>query len=111
MVAINTNAIFAQNTEKKTFYDFRMNTIDGKQFSFSQLKGKKVLIVNTASKCGFTPQYAELEKLNRLYGGNKFIILAFPANNFGAQEPGTNKEIAEFCAENYEVSFQLFEKI
>ena len=103
--------IFAQNTEKKSFYDFKMKTIDGKDFDFSPLKGKKVLIVNTASQCGFTPQYEDLEKLNKLYGGDKFVILGFPANNFGAQEPGTNAEIIEFCKKNYGVTFQLFEKI
>ncbi|SDJ92226.1 glutathione peroxidase [Catalinimonas alkaloidigena] len=101
------------NTEampgKKSFYDFTMTSLEGKEINFSQYKGKKVLVVNTASKCGFTPQYAELEKLNKMYG-NKVVILGFPANNFGGQEPGSNEEIAEFCEKNYGVDFQMFEK-
>ena len=74
-------------------------------------QGKKVLVVNTASQCGFTPQYKELEELNKTYSGTNFVILGFPANNFAGQEPGTNKEIAEFCSRNYGVTFQMFEKI
>jgi glutathione peroxidase len=101
----------ASAQEQKSFYDFSMKTIDGKDFSFSQLKGKKVMIVNTASMCGYTPQYAELEKLHKEHGGEKFVILGFPANNFGEQEPGSNQEIKEFCAKNYGVTFQMFEKI
>lgn len=99
----------AQKTE--SFYDFKMKALDGKVFDFSQLKGKKVLIVNTASMCGNTPQYSELEKLYKTYGGDNFIILGFPANNFGAQEPGSNKEIMEFCKKKYAVTFPMFEKI
>ena len=91
-------------------YDFKVNSLDGKEIDFSQYKGKTLLIVNTASKCGNTPQYADLQKLHEQYG-NKVIILGFPANNFGGQEPGTNKEIASFCKENYGVTFQMFEKI
>ncbi len=94
----------------KSFYDFKFKTLDGKEFDFSQLKGKKVLIVNTASQCGNTPQYSELQELYKKYGGDKFIILGFPANNFNAQEPGSNKEIQEFCTKNYSVSFPMFEK-
>ncbi len=88
-----------------------MKTIEGKEFSFSELKGKKVMIVNTASFCGNTPQYAAMEKLYKTYGGTGFVILGFPANNFGKQEPGSNKEIVEFCRSNYGVSFPMFEKI
>jgi glutathione peroxidase len=91
-------------------YDFKMTSIDGQEIDFSQYKGKNLLIVNVASKCGFTPQYAELEKLHEAYG-DKLVILGFPANNFGSQEPGTNLEIAEFCEKNYGVKFQMFEKI
>lgn len=91
-------------------YDFKIESIDGKQIDFSQYKGKTLLIVNTASKCGNTPQYEELQKLHELYG-SKVTILGFPANNFGGQEPGTNLQIAEFCKANYGVTFQMFEKI
>jgi glutathione peroxidase len=104
-------SIFCFAVKQGSFYDFKMKTIDGKEFDFAQLKGKKVLIVNTASMCGNTPQYTELEKLYKKYGGDKFVILGFPANNFGAQEPGSNKEIMEFCKKSYGVSFPIFEKI
>jgi glutathione peroxidase len=95
----------------KTFYDFHAKTIDGKDFDFHSLKGKKVLVVNTASKCGFTPQYKQLEELYKTYGGDKFTIIGFPANNFMKQEPGENSEIKEFCTKNYGVTFQMMEKI
>lgn len=91
-------------------YDFKMNALDGKSVDFSQYKGKTLLIVNVASKCGYTPQYTDLQKLHELYG-NKLTILGFPADNFGHQEPGTNAEIGEFCKKNYGVTFQMFEKI
>lgn len=93
-----------------SLYDFKMNAIDGKPIEFSAYKGKTLLIVNVASKCGYTPQYADLQKLHETYG-NKVTILGFPANNFGGQEPGANAEIATFCQKNYGVSFQMFEKI
>lgn len=92
------------------FYDFKIDSLEGKPIDFSQYKGKTLLIVNTASKCGYTPQYEELQKMNELYG-DKITILGFPANNFGGQEPGTNLQIAEFCKANYGVTFQMFEKI
>ncbi|MCS6968665.1 MAG: glutathione peroxidase [Cytophagales bacterium] len=95
---------------KPSFYDFKMRDINGNEVDFSRFKGKKVLLVNVASKCGYTPQYAELEELHRRYG-DKVTVLGFPANNFGNQEPGTNAEIAEFCRKNYGVSFLMFEKI
>lgn len=95
---------------KPSFYDFKMKDIDGNEVDFSIFKGKKVLLVNVASKCGYTPQYAELEELNRKHG-DKVVILGFPANNFGNQEPGSNAEIAEFCRTNYGVTFRMFEKI
>ncbi|MCX7637148.1 MAG: glutathione peroxidase [Cyclobacteriaceae bacterium] len=91
-------------------YDFKIKSIDGELIDFSRYKGKNLLIVNVASKCGYTPQYADLEKLHENYG-NKVVVLGFPANNFGNQEPGTNSEIAEFCQKNYGVKFQMFEKI
>jgi glutathione peroxidase len=93
-----------------SIYDFKVNSLDGKLIDFAQYKGKTLLIVNTASKCGNTPQYEDLQKLHDQYG-SKVTILGFPANNFGAQEPGTNLEIAEFCKANYGVTFQMFEKI
>jgi glutathione peroxidase len=101
----------AQGEIRKSFYDFTVTTIDGKEFPLSQLKGKKVLVVNTASKCGHTPQYADLEKLYETYGGDKFTIIGFPANNFLSQEPGTNVEIKQFCTENYGVTFPMMSKI
>lgn len=102
-------SIFGQTS--KSFYDFKVQTIDGADFSFSSLKGKKVMIINTASKCGNTPQYADLEKLYQTYGGDKFVIIGFPANNFGAQEPGSNTQIKEFCTKNYGVTFPMMSKI
>ena len=93
-----------------SLYDLKMNSLDGKQIDFSQYKGKTLLIVNVASQCGYTPQYADLQKLHELYG-SKVTILGFPANNFGQQEPGTSAEISDFCKKNYGVTFQMFEKI
>jgi len=96
---------------QKSFYDFKVKDIEGKDFDLSSLKGKKVMVVNTASKCGNTPQYADLEKLYEEYKNQKFVIIGFPANNFGKQEPGTNEEIAEFCEKNYGVTFPIMSKI
>lgn len=93
------------------FYNLEATTIDGETFKFSQLKGKKVLVVNTASKCGLTPQYEDLEKLHQTYGGDDFIIIGFPANDFKKQEPGTDEEIKSFCTANYGVTFQMMSKI
>jgi glutathione peroxidase len=93
-----------------TIYDFKIQSIDGKEIDFAQYKGKTLLIVNTASECGYTPQYADLQELHDKYG-NQITILGFPANNFGGQEPGTNVQIASFCKKNYGVTFQMFEKI
>lgn len=97
--------------QSKTLYDFKATTIDGSPFDLSSLKGKKVLVVNTASKCGFTPQYATLEKLYDTYKDRNFVIIGFPANNFAQQEPGTNSEIKEFCTKNYGVTFPMMSKI
>jgi glutathione peroxidase len=93
-----------------SIYDFKMKALDGKEVDFAQYKGKKILIVNTASKCGYTYQYEDLEKLHDQFG-DKVAVLGFPANNFLWQEPGTSEEIATFCQKNYGVSFQMFEKI
>ena len=94
-----------------SFYDYTVKTIDGKDFRLSELKGKKVLVVNVASKCGNTPQYKDLQQLYMKYKDSGFVIVAFPANNFGAQEPGTNAEIQAFCTENYGVTFPVMSKI
>jgi glutathione peroxidase len=94
----------------KTLYDFKLKSLDGKTIDFSQFKGKKVLLVNVASKCGYTPQYTNLQKLHEQYG-NKVVVIGVPANNFGSQEPGTNDEIGSFCKKNYGVTFLMLEKI
>src|ERR1700761_1569362 len=91
-------------------YQFKLKDIDGKDFSIAQYKGKKVLIVNTASKCGFTPQYADLQKLADQYK-DKLVVVGFPANNFGQQEPGSASEIQSFCTGTYHVTFPLSEKV
>jgi len=92
-------------------YDFTMKTIDGQDEALSSFAGKTLLIVNTASECGFTPQYKSLEALHEKYKGRGFEVLAFPANNFGQQEPGTNAEIKAFCSSQFHTTFPLFEKI
>lgn len=91
-------------------YTFKLKNIDGKDFSLAKYKGKKLLIVNTASKCGFTPQYAELQKLADQYK-DKVVVIGFPANNFGSQEPGSNSDVKEFCQKNFGVTFPLSEKV
>ncbi len=95
----------------KSLHDFVVEDIFGDPFDLSQLKGKKVMVVNTASKCGLTPQYEELEALYREFGGDRFTIIGFPANNFMNQEPGTNEEIITFCQENYGVTFPMMSKV
>ena len=92
------------------FYDFKVRTLEGKEFDFSSLKGKKVIVVNTASKCGFTHQYKDLEEVYQKYQGT-LVIIGFPANNFLNQEPGSASEIRKFCTENYGVTFPMMEKI
>ena len=91
--------------------EFTLNSIDGKPAPLSQYQGKVVLIVNVASRCGFTPQYAGLEKIYEKYKDRGFVILGFPANNFGGQEPGTNEEIKTFCSSKYSVTFPIYSKI
>ncbi len=93
-----------------SIYDFKVKSLEGMEIDLSQYRGKYMLIVNTASKCGYTPQYADLEKLHEQFG-NKVAVLGFPANNFLWQEPSTNEEIATFCERNYGVKFPMFEKI
>ena len=99
------------NTDNQTIYQFTVEDINGKPFALADLKGKKVMIVNTASKCGLTPQYKELEALYQQYKDKDFIIIGFPANNFLGQEPGSNEQIASFCSINYGVSFPMMSKI
>ena len=106
-----SSAIYAPQPAMENFHDLSATTLEGAPYSFDQLKGKRVLIVNTASRCGFTPQYADLEQLNKEYGGDDFVILGFPCNQFGRQEPGSSGEIATFCEKNYGVSFQMMEKV
>lgn len=98
------------NNVPKTIYDFKVEALSGGTIDFSKFKGKKILIVNTASKCGYTPQYEGLEKLYKA-NKKKLVIVGFPANNFGEQEPGSNETIAEFCQKNYGVSFPMASKI
>ena len=112
-VLMMVSLLFAVSLEaqNKSFYDFTVKTIDGKDFPLSSLKGKKVHVVNVASKCGLTPQYAQLEKLYEKYKDKDFVIIGFPANNFMGQEPGSNEEIAQFCSLNYDVTFPMMAKI
>lgn len=94
----------------KSLYDFTVKSIDGKTVALSAYKGKKIVILNTASKCGYTPQYADWEKFYKAHG-DKIVVLGFPANNFMGQEPGSNQEVASFCQKNYGVTFPMFEKV
>lgn len=97
--------------KKQSIHQFKVSDIEGNEFDFASLKGKKVLVVNTASKCGLTPQYKELQALYEKYGNEKFVIVGFPANDFMSQEPGTNDEIGAFCQKNYGVTFPMMGKI
>lgn len=97
-------------TSGQSVYDFKINSLEGEEIDFQRYRGKSLLIVNVASRCGFTPQYADLQKLHDQFG-DRIVVLGFPANNFGSQEPGTHEEIAAFCEKNYGVEFQMFEKI
>jgi glutathione peroxidase len=103
-------AAVAFTVTENNIYSFKVNALDGTTINFSDYKGKKIMIVNTASKCGNTPQYEELEKLYEQYK-DKLVVIGFPANNFNAQEPGTNEEIKEFCKKNYGVTFPMAEKV
>src|SRR5665647_99589 len=107
-MVLSVAGLSAQN---KVLYNFKATTLDGQNFDLSSLKGKKIMVVNTASKCGLTPQYAMLEKLYEKYKDQNFVIIGFPANNFASQEPGTNAEIKTFCTQNYGVTFPMMSKI
>lgn len=112
----NKNTTEKKTTKKEimatnTIYQFKVKDISGNDFDLASLKGKKVMIVNTASECGLTPQYEQLQELYTEFKDDNFIIIGFPANNFGAQEPGSNEQIAAFCQRNYGVTFPMMEKI
>lgn len=107
----STSNTIAMSAPPIDFYTLNATTIEGQPFSFSSLKGKRILIVNTASKCGYTPQYEDLEKLYRTYGGDNFTVIGFPSNDFGWQEPGSEEEIAAFCSSKYDVTFPMMSKV
>lgn len=117
----NNDTVMAENTSnfvedtpmvaRESIYQFKVEDLEGNTFDFSSLKGKKILVVNTASKCGLTPQYKELEALYKQYKDKNFVIVGFPANNLGQQEPGSNQEIATFCQKNYGVTFPMMAKV
>ena len=109
MVRVLLLSLFLLAGVPSSVYDFKVTGLDGKSLDIAKYKGKKILIVNTASKCGFTPQYADLEKLYEQYK-DKLVVIGFPANNFAQQEPGTAAEITEFCTKNYGVTFPMAEK-
>ena len=111
-VAVNSNtSTMTTVTKQESIHQFKVIDLYGKEFDFATLKGKKILIVNTASECGLTPQYKDLEAIYSKYKDKNFIVIGFPANNFGGQEPGSNQEIAKFCQMNYGVSFPMMGKI
>lgn len=101
----------SMSSDSMSIHQFKVRDINGQTFDFSSLKGKKIMVVNTASKCGLTPQYERLEALYNKYKTKGFIIVGFPANNFLSQEPGSDKEIAQFCEINYQISFPMMSKI
>lgn len=105
-----TLELAAQNSADMSIYDFEVPALEGGTIDFNDFKGKKILIVNTASECGYTPQYKQLEELYREMG-EKVVVVGFPANNFGGQEPGSNKDIAAFCEKNYGVTFPMAAKV
>ena len=105
------STVMTTNLAKETIYQFKVTDLSGDTFDFATLKGKKIMIVNTASKCGLTPQYKDLEALYKEYSSKGFVIVGFPANNFASQEPGTKEEIATFCQQNYGVTFPMMDKV
>lgn len=109
LIIFTSTILSAQNM--KSIHDFKVTDLYGEEFDFSTLKGKKVMVVNTASECGLTPQYEQLQEVYEHYKDKDFTIVGFPANNFGAQEPGSDKEIAAFCKKNYGVTFPMMSKI
>lgn len=111
MFSLLTLSLISFEKTKPSIYSYKVKDIEGKEFDFNSLKGKKIMVVNTASECGLTPQYEQLEAVYKKYKDKNFIIIGFPANNFGAQEPGTNAEIATFCTKNFGVTFPMMEKV
>ena len=111
LFVIMTFAFVSSEGSGNSIHKFKVKDLYGNDFDFSTLKGKKIMVVNTASKCGLTPQYEQLEALYEKYKGQNFVIIGFPANDFMSQEPGTNSEIAEFCKKNYGVSFPMMDKV
>jgi glutathione peroxidase len=111
IIQAQANKKQAKQMKKETIYQYKVEDLSGNTFDFASLKGKKIMIVNTASKCGLTPQYEQLEGLYKEYAAKGFVIVGFPANNFAAQEPGTNEEIAAFCKLNYGVTFPMMDKV
>ena len=110
--SLNKNLVTNTNTmERASIYQFKVQDLEGNEFDFNTLKGKKIMVVNTASKCGLTPQYKDLQELYEQFKSDNFIIVGFPANDFMSQEPGTNEEIATFCERNYGVTFPMMNKI
>jgi len=107
MILVMSASLFAAGS----IYDFTLNSIDGKPMPLADFKGKVILVVNVASRCGFTPQYSALESIYEKYKDQGFVILGFPANNFGSQEPGTNAEIKKFCSAKYNVTFPMYAKV
>src|SRR5690606_36261040 len=109
--SLNKKLVTNNDMEKQSIHQFVVQDIEGNDFNFSSLAGKKIMVVNTASKCGLTPQYKQLEEVYQHYKNQNLVIIGFPANNFMSQEPGTNEEIATFCERNYGVSFPMMSKI
>jgi glutathione peroxidase len=109
--SVEEKSILPESAKPKSIYEFPLKDIDGKDVKLKKYKGNVLLIVNTASKCGYTPQYEGLQKIYEKYNAKKFYVLGFPANNFGEQEPGTEKDIKEFCESKYKVTFPMFAKI
>lgn len=110
LIAVFLLSFTSKMPNNKNIYDFKLKTIDGQEISLLKYKGKKILLVNVASECGYTPQYKNLQDLHEKFG-NKVIVIGIPANNFGGQEPGTNSEIKTFCSKNYGVTFLMMDKI
>lgn len=110
-VSLITSSQDTKTMSKPTIYNCEANDIDGQAFNFEKYRGYKILIVNTASKCGYTPQYEELQQLYKTFSRSKFVIVAFPSNDFGEQEPGENQDIKAFCTKNYGVTFPVMEKV
>jgi glutathione peroxidase len=111
LIIAMTSIISSAQNKTKSIYDFKVKNIDGGTFDFATLKGKKIIIVNTASECGNTPQYADLEQLYKKHKSKNLVIIGFPANNFGGQEPGSDSDIKSFCSKKYAVTFPMMSKI